>query len=271
MMTPYLIFSDVDGTLMIDHTHLTTVTQQTLNQVMARGHHFYIATGRMLPLARQAAEQIGGPVKIIAANGATFELGDQLQTAYLSAAQLTTIYQTVLGHDCKVFFFETDRLYYTGDEPPYQADAAQANVTTMPDLNALPLIGPEYLPNLAGYVTNAIAYGDPSKLAAIRAELGHQTQLNLSSSNTNNLELIPQGVDKASAITTIQQATGIDRAHTLVFGDGLNDLGMFQVADYSIAMGNAPDIVKQAATAVTLPNTQDGVAVYLQDFFKLTD
>ncbi|AVK64176.1 Cof-type HAD-IIB family hydrolase [Lactobacillus sp. CBA3606] len=271
MMTPYLIFSDVDGTLMIDHTRLTTATQLTLQRLMARGHHFYIATGRMLPLARQAAAQIGGPVKIIAANGATFELGDQLQTAYLSANQLTTIYQTVLGHDCKVFFFETNRLYYTGDEPPYQADAARANVVTMPDLNALPLIGPEYLPKLAGYITNAIAYGNPAQLAAIRTELGQTTTLNLSSSNPHNLELIPHGVDKATAITTIQQATGIDRAHTLVFGDGLNDLGMFQVADHSIAMGNAPAIVQQAATAVTLPNTQDGVAVYLRDFFKLTD
>jgi len=46
---------------------------------------------------------------------------------------------------------------------------------------------------------------------------------------------------------------------------------MFKVAKYSVAMGNADDVLKEAAHAITLPNTQDGVAVYLRDFFNLTD
>ncbi|ETY75699.1 HAD family hydrolase [Lactiplantibacillus fabifermentans T30PCM01] len=269
-MTPYLICSDIDGTLMINHTTLTPTTQQVLQAVMAQGHQFYIASGRMLPLARYAAQQIGGPVKIIAANGATFEQGSKLVTSHLTADQLDLIYETVLSNNCKVFFFETCRLYYTGDQAPYQDDAAQANVIDMPDLNAMPLIGPEFLPNLAGHVTNAIAYGDAANLALIRNTLAQQTTLNLSSSNDNNLEIIPQGVDKATAITAIQQASGIDQAHTIVFGDGLNDLGMFKVAGHSVAMGNAANIVKEAATDVTLPNTEDGVAKFLQDFFNVT-
>lgn len=105
-MTTYLIFSDVDGTLMIDHTQLTTATQHTLQQVMALGHQFYIASGRMLPLARHAAKQIGGPVKVIAANGATFEQNDHLITTYLTAEQLDKIYEAVLGFNCKVFFLK---------------------------------------------------------------------------------------------------------------------------------------------------------------------
>jgi len=269
-MQPYLIFSDVDGTLMIDHTRLTTTTKQTLHQVMSLGHHFYIASGRMLPLARQAAEQIGGPVKIIAANGATFEQNDSLVTSFLTADQLDKIYEIVLGYNCKVFFFETNRLYYTGDEEPYARDAAKANVVDMPNLHAMPLIGPEMLPNLAGHITNAIAYGLPADLALVRIALAQQTNLNIASSSPHNLELIPHGVDKATAIAAIQAATGIDRDHTIVFGDGLNDLGMFKVAKHSVAMGNAADVLKEAASDITLPNTQNGVAVYLQDFFNLT-
>lgn len=135
----------------------------------------------------------------------------------------------------------------------------------------MPLIGPEMLPNLSGHITNAIAYGKPDDLDLVRITLAKQTNLNLASSGPNNLEIIPHGVDKATAITAIQAATGIDQEHTIVFGDGLNDLGMFKVAKYSVAMGNADDVLKEAASAITLPNTQDGVAVYLQDFFNLTN
>jgi len=184
--------------------------------------------------------------------------------------QLDKIYEIVLGYNCKVFFFETNRLYYTGDEEPYARDAAKANVVDMPNLHAMPLIGPEMLPNLVGHITNAIAYGLPADLALVRIALAQQTNLNIASSSPHNLELIPHGIDKATAITAIQAATGIDRDHTIVFGDGLNDLGMFKVAKHSVAMGNAADVLKETASDITLPNTQDGVAVYLQDFFNLT-
>jgi len=270
-MTPYLICSDIDGTLMIDHKVMTAKTRQVLHQVMAQGHQFYLTTGRMLPLAHQVVTEIGGPVKVIAANGATFEQGDQLKNSFLSGEHLTKIYQTVLSNDCRVYFFENNRLYYTGKTVPYQDEIAASGTHATPVLNAMSLIGPEFLPNLTGYITNAIVYGQPSELALVRQTLVQTTDLNLSSSNPHNLEIIPHSVNKALAVTAIQKYTGIGRDHTIVFGNELNDLGMFRVAGHSVAMGNASNVVRQAATDVTLPNTEDGVAVFLQDFFKLNE
>lgn len=45
----------------------------------------------------------------------------------------------------------------------------------------------------------------------------------------------------------------------VVFGDDYNDLDMFCDDWYSIAMGNAPDIVKQKANEVTLKNIENGI------------
>ena len=39
-----------------------------------------------------------------------------------------------------------------------------------------------------------------------------------------------------------------------------NDVAMFRVAGFSIAMGQAPDAVKAQAKAVTAPNSDDGFA-----------
>ena len=46
----------------------------------------------------------------------------------------------------------------------------------------------------------------------------------------------------------------------ITFGDAENDIEMFKVSGASVAMGQASDAVKAAATTVTAANTQDGVA-----------
>ncbi|MFD1362353.1 HAD hydrolase family protein [Lentibacillus salinarum] len=43
------------------------------------------------------------------------------------------------------------------------------------------------------------------------------------------------------------------------FGDSLNDIEMLQSVQNSVAMGNAPDIVKKAAASVTKDVNDDGI------------
>ena len=59
---------------------------------------------------------------------------------------------------------------------------------------------------------------------------------------------------------------GCDRI--VAFGDGVNDLPLFSVADEAYAMENADEIVKQAATAVIGSNEDDGVAQWLLKNWK---
>lgn len=47
--------------------------------------------------------------------------------------------------------------------------------------------------------------------------------------------------------TAAMEHLGISKDEIVVFGDGENDLSMFQAAKYSVAMGNAMETVKQAA------------------------
>lgn len=52
-------------------------------------------------------------------------------------------------------------------------------------------------------------------------------------------------------------------------GDSVNNLGMFKVADISIAMGNAIDDVKKQTTYVTKSAKEDGVLFALNNILKL--
>jgi len=58
---------------------------------------------------------------------------------------------------------------------------------------------------------------------------------------------------------------GRGRADITVFGDSVNDLGMFKLAGTSVAVSNALDEVKAVADLV-LPhsNDEDAVAKYLK-------
>lgn len=53
----------------------------------------------------------------------------------------------------------------------------------------------------------------------------------------------------------------------IAFGDNFNDLDMLEYAGLSVAMGNAPDEIKQIAKEVTATNNEDGIALILEREF----
>ena len=76
--------------------------------------------------------------------------------------------------------------------------------------------------------------------------------------------LHPEG-DKAHAMQKVMEYLGRSHDDITVFGDSVNDLGMFKLAGTSVAVSNALDEVKAVADLV-LPHTndEDAVAKYLK-------
>ena len=63
----------------------------------------------------------------------------------------------------------------------------------------------------------------------------------------------------------MSEYVGFDLNKLTVFGDNFNDLGMFDLANTSVAMANAQEKVKENASVVLeFSNDEDGVAKYLQ-------
>ena len=76
--------------------------------------------------------------------------------------------------------------------------------------------------------------------------------------------LHPEG-DKAHALKKVMEYLERDPLDVTVFGDSVNDIGMFKLAGTSVAVSNALDEVKAVADII-LPhsNDEDGVARYLK-------
>jgi Cof subfamily protein (haloacid dehalogenase superfamily) len=75
------------------------------------------------------------------------------------------------------------------------------------------------------------------------------------------MDIVPANVSKAAAIADLAHSLGATRL--VVFGDNLNDLPMFVIADESYAVSNAATAVRTAATAIIGSNSEDGVARWL--------
>ena len=81
--------------------------------------------------------------------------------------------------------------------------------------------------------------------------------------DTQWLEIMPLKATKANGILTLKELLCCDRI--VAFGDGINDMAMFKIADECYAVSNAVDELKAIATGIIESNDNDGVAKWLVD------
>ncbi len=75
--------------------------------------------------------------------------------------------------------------------------------------------------------------------------------------------------DKAHALEKVHEYLNIEAKETTVFGDGLNDIGMFKLAGTAVAVNNAlPKVKEEASIVLNESNDQDAVAKYLEKHIK---
>ena len=74
------------------------------------------------------------------------------------------------------------------------------------------------------------------------------------------------GVDKASGIARVGQTIGVNPTNMVAVGDSYNDLPMLEACGFSVAMGNAPPEVKDAAEFVAPSVAEDGLSVAIKEY-----
>lgn len=72
-------------------------------------------------------------------------------------------------------------------------------------------------------------------------------------------DVYPAGTSKATGIERLLAHRNLPLEAAYAFGDGLNDLEMFQLVEHTVAMGNAVDRIKEMARHVTTSNNEDGI------------
>lgn len=76
----------------------------------------------------------------------------------------------------------------------------------------------------------------------------------------NNIEINAGDANKGNALAALCRYLNIELSECMAIGDGNNDISMLKMAGIGVAMGNALEVVKQAADYVTDTNEESGVA-----------
>ncbi|MFC6182367.1 HAD family hydrolase [Lactiplantibacillus daowaiensis] len=268
-MPKYLVFMDIDGTLLTDHQYVSDYTKATIERLQQQDVLFYIATGRMYELAKFVRNKLNPDVRLITSNGAVFDGKNGREMTKLGGAAVELAYLIARRDNLPMMLFTPEMAYYTEQIPRFVARNAANFDTDDMSIGYQEIKSFTQLATIEDQITNGVILSreDMSRLDSAREKLTNSKLLRLSSSNPNNIEMIPLDTDKGTAVKQIQAEQGVDAAHTFVFGDGLNDLGMMAEADLSVAMGNALPQVKSTANYVTDTNYNDGLAKFLVQYF----
>lgn len=97
----------------------------------------------------------------------------------------------------------------------------------------------------------------------------HAFEMQSESGNTKWIEIVRKNVSKFNAIKCISKTEKISILNTISFGDSYNDLEMLEKSKYGVAMGNASDYIKGKASYTTKTCDEDGIELFLKEFFNL--
>lgn len=262
-----LLCLDLDGTLLNDQKRVTEKTKRCLYKAKEMGIEIALLSGRM-PLAIEMIEkQIGFSCIKAAAAGTYILMGDQcISSQTLLPEVVVKIYQHYARvHKIPLWIYQNRKWYVT--ERDHFVDHEVELIHYEPEVVDIRLLAKEWEANHTG--PNKILFGaEEEVITQLKIELEKEQipGIDFARSSELYLEIYPCGADKGTASRKICDALGILPSQMIAIGDQELDIPMFRAAGLSVAMGNAPDHVKQVADFVTKSNEEDGVAYAMEQF-----
>jgi Cof subfamily protein (haloacid dehalogenase superfamily) len=119
--------------------------------------------------------------------------------------------------------------------------------------------------------TKLVVVGEPVRLDGLKAKMRARFdgRLYISKSLPYFLEFAESSVTKGAGLTFLAGGLGFDAERTIAFGDGENDLELFDWARYGVAVENAHEALLERADLVCPRAEEEGVAQVLEAFLGL--
>ena len=251
---------DLDGTL-LDGESLSPRNRDAVRKALDAGFKVIIATARWRQMAERVAEEIGiDDLPLIACSGAQVyctEIGQDIYDTRLPETFVSQLFDICNSNRCIATATLNAHTWLKIDQEP----AADFVSDEMQWVQALP--DHEELPRIA-----TVQGTETIKLVRELHEAHFREQVNIfdsiGPSGRTVITITHKAADKGIALTRACEHLHIDPANVIAFGDAENDVAMFRLAGTAVAMGQASDSVKSAAHHVTAPNTEHGVAEFIE-------
>jgi len=263
-LTPRLVATDLDGTIVRTDGSISARTVAALARVERGGAYLVMVTGRPPRWMHEIANAVAHHGVAICANGAVvYDLHTE------SVVRATMIQPDVIAKAVERLRAAVPELRFAVEYPTGFVFEARYNLGGW-DAEAAggrPVEG-EALVDRPG--TKLLAFhpsADPDWLAEKAEKAVGDLVTVTHSSGRGLLEMSAQGVTKASALAEMCAEKGITADEVVAFGDMPNDLPMLTWAGTSYGVANAHAEVLATVTGTTASNDDDGVAQVLERLF----
>lgn len=263
-----LYVSDLDGTLLRSNERTSDYTNQTINALTEKGVLFSYATARSLVTAQKVTKGMTAAFPLIVYNGAYIRdnvTGDVLLSNAFDASSDAVLQALMEADVYPIVYAWVDGVEHFSWIPEKSSKAVLDFVATRKgDPRARIVHTVEEL--IEGERFYFTCIDDESKLLPLYErfrDTEHCIYQRDIYSGEQWLEIMPKNASKSNAARQLKQQLHCDRL--VAFGDGINDIDLFELADECYATANAHPELKKHATAVIACNDEDGVAHWLAE------
>lgn len=263
-----LIVLDCDGTLLNSKKEITERTLTSLRAVISKGAKVMIASARPFYRLKPILKQLGTDTAdqyTISFNGGLITNNTESETVFsggFSTQQVREIVSIGNAFGTSIFLYARDAIYSNINDEKYKKKNPDVSFNVI-DFSDFDFDTTQIF---------KIAYvNTPDETLKLRAKLPSEMydSYEISSSVPQFVEIVSKGITKAGALKIIGQRLNVTAEDIIAFGDQDNDIPMIDYAGCGVAMGNAPNIVKERASYVTATNDEDGVALAVEYYYEL--
>lgn len=265
-----LFLSDLDGTLLNSQAQLSEFSKTGLNKLIENGVLFSLATARTFATVVDLFEGVNLNVPFILMNGVVvYDPVNQRNIIVhsIDKPQAETVIDCYsrYGISPMLYFMRDDHIeiIYGHTDNPYISEY----ISNRDDLKRKVFICTDnykiqdndnliYLVTLDKFDNISSVYNDICRESTLTSMFYIDNY-----TDCYFLETFKQGVSKSSGASQLKTYLGVDKI--VAFGDNLNDIPLFKIADEAYAVSNAHKDLKKVATGIIGSNDEDAVVRYL--------
>ena len=263
-----VVVSDIDGTLLSDEGIIDKESQNLISQLPKHGVHFTVATGRLYSAITDLATDLGIDIPIISMDGALIKShsdGTVLFESFVKEKYVrkaikladTFLLNIALCHDDAIFFTERNSVIPQVME---KFGARYEEVLAYDDYcdRTLEVVFASDFKDNLKYVYNKLGF--PYTFGLDRSYFRSQSK-----DNIYYLEIRNKGTSKGMGFKRLLEYLKIKEKHAAVIGDWYNDLSLFEIGGFKVAVSNAVADIKRKADYITIgDNNSGGVGEFIE-------
>lgn len=267
------IYSDIDGTIIDDERRdVSPKTIEVIKKLKERGYKFGLISGRSSCLSNYELDVLQPNLPYIGCNGAQiFDIAKK-ESVFFQPLDLEFVKKSIeelLKRDLSFLLYAEKKSYYylsTTSEYSRKNLIHNMNMHFLKSKSEFEEYSSDLLEKNFSHFTVYTPDRNEFCIPASLIKLGESYSVQTIRGPMHFFDVCSTKVDKGSGLKFVLEKEKIELENVLVFGDSYNDLPVFKIAGFPVAMKQAEYAIKKfAITETDFDNNHDGLANFIEE------